>query len=816
MKPSPCLTFVEAWCRRILEKEDNRVSVRGLKQSWGILQMGRSFEGGVLCINKQQYGHGLGTHADSVILVQSEEVLSRFGAIVGYDQNRQTLGAETVSARLIFSVEVHGVELWRSGEMTPKSFGASFELLLPPETKEIVLKAWSVNGDLHRAHADWASPWVELASGDKVKLGESPYPSVPFSFVYHGKASRELLPAWEREKSSRKDDKTGITHHTITWRDSQTALECRMELREFTDFPAVEWNLYFKNCGKWETPILKDIQAIDVNWNIRRTERTCVGIYRSLGAMARNSDFEYVTDKLFANESIRMNAGEGRSSQNWLPFFNVDLGDLGIVTAIGWSGQWACELEHIDADRLHIQAGMEKTHLKLFPGEEIRSPLIAQLFWRDDRMEGHNLFRRFVLRHHSPRVEGETITGPFTIGHWGGMSSDAQLDRIKVYKREKLPQEYLWMDAGWYGLNSTFSPDEFLGDWARHTGDWRVNSKAHPKGLRPIADAARDAGMKFMLWVEPERAVSGTHWPTQHPDWFLGEGQNLLLNLGKPEALADCIELLSNLIRENDVSIYREDFNMDPLSYWRENDPPDRQGITEIRWMEGFYAFWDALLLRHPGLIIDNCASGGRRIDLETVSRSIALWRSDTQCHPHHDPADTQAQGMGLSYWLPLHGAGLWGALPSKEFCSTYRVRSTMGPAMQLSSFVRETYPIQDNYPWEWFRKMCQEYLRARPFYVGDYYPLIEPVSASLDQWAVYQMDRPDLAQGMIMAFRRKEAPWETGTFRLKALDSEALYEIENADTNIIEANVGEKLASGLEISLPTPETSALFFYRKR
>ncbi len=72
--------------------------------------------------------------------------------------------------------------------------------------------------------------------------------------------------------------------------------------------------------------------------------------------------------------------------------------------------------------------------------------------------------------------------------------------------------------------------------------------------------------------------------------------------------------------------------------------------MTEIRYIEGLYTFWDELRLRHPNLIIDNCASGGRRIDLETVSRSVALWRSD---YRYFEPNGQQCHTYGLSFYLP-------------------------------------------------------------------------------------------------------------------------------------------------------------------
>ena len=93
---------------------------------------------------------------------------------------------------------------------------------------------------------------------------------------------------------------------------------------------------------------------------------------------------------------------------------------------------------------------------------------------------------------------------------------------------------------------------------------------------------------------------------------------------------------------------------MDPLDLWRQNDAPDRQGITENHHVTGYLAYWDELLRRHPGLLIDSCASGGRRNDLETMRRSVPLWRTDFRL----DPVGTQCHSYGISFWLPLSGTG--------------------------------------------------------------------------------------------------------------------------------------------------------------
>ena len=165
----------------------------------------------------------------------------------------------------------------------------------------------------------------------------------------------------------------------------------------------------------------------------------------------------------------------------------------------------------------------------------------------------------------------------------------------------------------------------------------------------------RRDGLGFLLWIESERVFRGTDLQRQHPDWLLGpQGENYLVNLGNPAARKGITEIVSSLIREGGLSWYRQDFNTDPEGFWSNADQPDRIGITEIRYIEGLYAFWDELRQRHPGLLIDNCSSGGRRLDLETISRSVALWRSDFQCQPKFNPAGMQGQTYGISSWIPL------------------------------------------------------------------------------------------------------------------------------------------------------------------
>ncbi len=166
-------------------------------------------------------------------------------------------------------------------------------------------------------------------------------------------------------------------------------------------------------------------------------------------------------------------------------------------------------------------------------------------------------------------------------------------------------------------------------------GTWAPKSEKFPHGLGPVADAIHAAGMKFLVWFERERVSKGSRIALEHPEWVIGPiiPYGGLMNWGVPEAADWLTDLISDQIDKSRIDIFRADYNMESLDYWQRNDPPDRQGMTEIRFVEGMYRIWDELRAGHPGLWIDNCASGGRLIDLETTMRAIPLWESDLQIY---------------------------------------------------------------------------------------------------------------------------------------------------------------------------------------
>ena len=648
----------------------------------------------------------------------------------------------------------------------------------------------------------------------------------PCSFTYAGREAGQLLAKWPRAFSHHAF--TDRTLHATSFTDPQTGLIVRCEVTEFRDHAAVEWVVYLKNTGSTDTPILSDIRALDT---VMPSPGGDAVLHYARGAVASMDDFAPLTETMRPGTQLHLEPAGGRSSSDFLPFFNLETPSRGgVVIGLGWSGEWAADFTQEDARQARLQAGMALTHLKLHPGEEIRTPRVALLFYQGDWIRGQNLWRRFVLDHHRPTVNGQPFAPPIFNANWGGTPAANHLENINAIVAHDLPVEFYWIDAEWFGR----------GAWWLNPGDWRVKRDLYPEGFKPISDALHQSGRKLLLWFEPERVCEGTPWfnepprwllevPKERrvynwgdqrtfPDWVTSESRrnqivdgDRLFNLALPEARRFLTDFISARIAESGLDCYRHDANIAPLEFWRAADTPDRQGITEIRWVEGLYAFWDELLRRHPGLLIDNCASGGRRIDLETLSRSTPFWRTDFP----GDLGGKQCHTYGLSFWVPLNSTGA--VTPGHD--SDYAWRSTISSTVTFGLFgnldAAQAEPPRADFPFAKAKATLAQYRRLQPCFLGDYYPLT-PYAKAADAWLAWQFHRADLGGGLVQAFRRPESLQESARLKLRGLDPRSRYVVTDVDdANPYELSGRELMVKGLLLTLSEKPLARVVTYRQ-
>jgi len=641
--------------------------------------------------------------------------------------------------------------------------------------------------------------WAERAfAGEKQKPGEFlPADGVPFSFVYDGRSSKQLLPNWQRKvvDATRPAD---VRSKEITWTDEKTGLKVTATVTVLPDFPAVEWVLHFENTGTVDTPILENVQALDQILGTNPADSTLT-LDQIKGSNAGKNDFIPHERTLKPGEGIHLAPHGGRSSDSTFPFFNLRAADGGMFVAVGWTGQWAANLDRDGNGVTRVQAGMALTHLKLHPGEIIRTPSILLLRWNGDVADAHNLFRRMMLAHYQPKQNGQPV--PMAIGvqmfnSWASgkrpewATEAGQIAAAKVNKA--IGADTLWMDAGW-----------FPGGFPNGVGNWIPRPRDFPNGMKPVGDECRRLGIRFLVWFEPERVKPESMIAKEHPEFVLrGKSGDGLFNLGDEKGRRYMTDLLSHYIDDWGLACYRQDFNMEPLGFWRHNDAPDRQGITEIRHIEGLYAMWDELLAKHPNLYIDNCASGGRRIDLETCRRAVVQTRSDSEGSPGRADWE-QSQTWGLSQYVPLNASFTWDQ-------TTYDFRSYAS-----GGFLGEWDLLDPKFPVESVRAGIDEIRANQKYWLGDYYALT-PWTMDADKWMAYQFHRADLNEGMVLAFRHQQSPDAALKVSLRGLKPEATYDVEFIDEDrkrTTRTLSGHDLSS-LELSIDRQRASLLVRYR--
>lgn len=633
----------------------------------------------------------------------------------------------------------------------------------------------------------------------------------PVSLEYDGKKADWNEWKFQIETLSSTEDGSAWLK---TWTAPDQKLQILLIGKSYQKFPITEYTVCLKNLSDCEsTGIVRDFQSLDRSVPVDGE----VELRALLGSHCRVEDFSPVREILSAGKNRVFATPSGRSSNEYAPFLELNADERnGWFWAVGWTGGWKTEFHHL-GQNVQVKMGMNRTHFHLLPSETIRQPGVLVGERKNlSRREFQTLLHRFMLDYKVPRdADGKIIPPILAVASGGGNKTpQMMLDILKYVLENQLPLDTYWVDAGWYGaphedeLYSNCGPN-----WSRYVGDWRVNTTTHPSGtLLPIANAVHEAGMNFLLWFEPER-VQEAPIRTEHPEYC----HKNLLDLSNPEALRWIQETVYGMIEKHAIDVYRQDFNLDPGGIWAEIDSqnPERVGIAEAKHIAGLYVFLDEMRRRFPNILQENCASGGRRIDLEMISRAHTYCRSDYFIgQKPNDTAFILGQNMTRNTlaFLPFQGCE-FNCVPVGDDYGAWSIISS-GVVITPSDFdggiLRRTFSEEET---RWFQKTFGLAARLKPYWSGDFYPLTEETPATNDVWCGWQLDDPGTHSGFAIVFRRGNAPEETQIFSLENIDSEAVYEVESFD-GVKKTLTGKELQSW-KVALPQ-RAFELILYRKK
>lgn len=605
----------------------------------------------------------------------------------------------------------------------------------------------------------------------------------------------------------------------------EKGITVKVVAKEYNEFDAFEWVLHFENQSDENSQIFSDINDCDTllpleflpepkSGYMPKDKDACVitmtGMVEGyhywendkVSATEYNFNREYL-DKA-PNKTKRFANICGRSSEGMMPFFDATANNNGYILAVGWTGDWKTEFAKLE-NGIHVKSGLKETHFFLKPGEKIRTSSVLIMGYTETE-DKYNKFRSLINNYFSHKTYTEsTRDSLLAFELWGGLTSEEMRKRIGELKANKVEFEEIWIDAGWYGQCNNC--EDTFGDWWKYTGEWETNTRVHPDKFKEVCKAAEDAGMHLMLWFEPERAMENTKLTKEHPEWFLkieGLGSdNYILNYGNREALEYVYALLDDYVEKLNLSCYRQDFNTSLSEYFKTNDEEKRRGITEIKHICGMYEIWDRLLKKHPELIIDNCASGGRRIDIETLKRSYPFFRSDYLCNYKLNAEVLQVHNSGISKYFPYNGSSI------KTIDDFYAVRSSYSSSWGTMCYatIHNTMNEQDFVK---LKKITDEYKKIRKYFNKDFYNHGSSVFDDTS-WTVWQYHDSENQSGIVMAFRRSNSPFETVNIRLKGLCENKKYTLTNLDTN-----ESFDYSDSLQITLPNKRSSVIIEYKEK
>lgn len=320
------------------------------------------------------------------------------------------------------------------------------------------------------------------------------------------------------------------------------------------------------------------------------------------------------------------------STEKFLPMAIVENTRLGLVWfwQIEHNGSWYWEISNAAArgnladDVYAYLGGPDDLHShawkSLQPGASYETVPVAIGCRRGsfaDAIEALTVYRRQACKR--PRDGGDpcpVIFNDYMNCLWGDPTEAKELPMITA--ASKAGCEYYVIDAGWYA--------EAHEDWSQTIGSWQPSQTRWPNGLKSILQKIRQAGMKPGLWLEPEVAGVNSTLAVQHPDWFfMRHGKRVLknsrylLDFRNPDVRNYLTRVIDRLVREYGVGYIKMDYNVDSLQGTEVHADSVGQGLLEHN--RAYLAWIDQVLNRYPELVLENCGSGGGRMDYAQLSR---------------------------------------------------------------------------------------------------------------------------------------------------------------------------------------------------
>ncbi|MGL5258950.1 MAG: alpha-galactosidase [Lachnospiraceae bacterium] len=445
-----------------------------------------------------------------------------------------------------------------------------------------------------------------------------------------------------------------------------------------------------------------------------------------------------------------------------------------------YSGSHKSEIEVDQAGSTRVVMGIndETFSWDLSQNEEFKTPEVILSFSEEGLNKLSQQFHK-IIREQVCDPKYLEQRRPVLINNWEATYFDFNTEKILnlANKAKEIGIEMFVLDDGWFGSRN--NDNEGLGDWV-------VNEEKLEGGLKKLATEINKLGMKFGLWFEPEMVNENSDLFRAHPEWVLRDPMRkpmmsrnqMVLDLSNPLVQNYLYDSISKILDDAPISYIKWDFNRSVSNVYSNALSKEQQGEVSHRFVLGTYALLERLTKSYPDVLFEGCAGGGGRFDAGMLYYTPQIWCSDNT-----DPIARLSIQKGTSYGYPISTMGSHvsaspnhqtGRSTTLETRGVVAMSGTFGYEIDLNTItdvekedMKRQIELFKKYYW-----LIQKgiYFRLDDCRADDFY----------ESWQFVSEDKESTLLNVVLkdTHANSEIPW----IRLKGLDEDKLYRIENTD----------------------------------
>ena len=347
-----------------------------------------------------------------------------------------------------------------------------------------------------------------------------------------------------------------------------------------------------------------------------------------------------------------------RAAMHTHPFFEVGLdqpvsenqGDV-LMGTLGWTGNFRFTFEVDNAGNLRVIPAINPyaSNYELKKDEVFTTPEFIFTLSNQGSSQGSRNLHEWARNYSLKDGKGPRLT---LLNNWENTGFDFNQEILANLMKEAkhLGVDMFLLDDGWFG-NKYPRKDDHAG-----LGDWEVTHSKLPGGVPALVKAAKEAGVKFGIWIEPEMVNPKSELFEKHPDWAIHDANRktyyyrnqLVLDLSNPAVQDYVYGVVENLMKENpEIAFFKWDCNS-PITNIYSPYLKDKQGQLYIDHVRGVYNVMKRVKENYPNVPMMLCSGGGARCDYEALKYFTEFWCSDNT-----DPVERVYIQWGFSQFFP-------------------------------------------------------------------------------------------------------------------------------------------------------------------